>query len=73
MNTAQAVIILEVVERHRGSDTADLFLQNLRGTLQAMLDGKRVHQAHLDAVAAFCDDLSLTCLAKSQEGRGGCF
>lgn len=69
----QASIVLEVAERHRGSDPVGLYLDNLKVTLKKMVDGRRVHPRHVEEAQAFFEDLSNTCLRKSSEGRRGCF
>lgn len=69
----QAAIVLEVVERHRGSDPPGLYLDNLCVTLKKMLDGRRVHPRHIEEAVAFFEDLSNACLREVSKGRRGCF
>lgn len=69
----QPVIILEAAERHRGADTPRAFLLKMRRTLTDILAGRTVRRWRLDRLIAFMEDVSLTCLRKLDEGRGGCF
>jgi hypothetical protein len=65
------LVLLAVADRHREGDPVQTYLAKLRRTMTDMLAGRPVRRWRLDRLMAYCEDLSRTCLQRSD--RGGCF
>lgn len=65
-------LLIEVAERHRGSDSTGVYLRKLARTASDMITGRPVRPWRLDRLRVFSEDLATSCL-RAMPNSGGCF